>query len=224
MLVQTLVYRRAEDLLARVDRWVVDHALPRLARADASDLGAPLEQLRAEMSAHATRTAEAIESLAARLADGMGLAPHVDRFAGRRRPPPPAILSLQRGAEAFGHAGDGLQAVGEAGDSLRKGVATLARIESALAHGDGQDEQLELIRLGIDRQCVAVEALAGQWSQAFERSSRATQEQLARTLNSLKDALDMLNVSMEQGNALYRTIVKRTFTTFPTVSADQDAA
>src|SRR5438270_4001381 len=27
MLVQTLVYRRAEDLLARVDRWIVEHVL-----------------------------------------------------------------------------------------------------------------------------------------------------------------------------------------------------
>ena len=30
-------------------------------------------------------------------------------------------------------------------------------------------------------------------------------------MNSLKDALDMLNVSMEQGNALYRNIVKKMF-------------
>ena len=29
MLVQTLVYRRAEDLLARVDRWIVENVLPR---------------------------------------------------------------------------------------------------------------------------------------------------------------------------------------------------
>ena len=57
----------------------------------------------------------------------------------------------------------------------------------------------------------AIESLAGSWSAAYERSSRATQEQLARTLNSLKDALDLLNVSMEQGNALYRNIVKKMF-------------
>ena len=30
-------------------------------------------------------------------------------------------------------------------------------------------------------------------------------------MNSLKDALDLLNVSMEQGNALYRNIVKNMF-------------
>ncbi len=43
-------------------------------------------------------------------------------------------------------------------------------------------------------------------------------------MHSLKDALDLLNVSMEQGNALYRSIVKRTFSTYPVVSQDQDAA
>ncbi len=224
MLVQTLVYRRAEDLLARVDRWIVDHALPKLAHAESSDLGAPLELLRKEMETQADRTAAAIEALTACLGDGLGLAPHVDRFSGAIDRLPPALGSLQRGIEAFGRAGDSLQAVGEAGDSLRKGVATLARIEVALAQSGGHDEQLEQIRRGVDRQCAAVEALAGQWSQAFERSSRATQEQLARTLHSLKDALDMLNVSMEQGNALYRNIVRKMLPSYPTIAAEDEAA
>jgi len=224
MLAQTLVYRRAEDLLARVDRWIVDHALPKLARVESTDLGGPIELLRKEMEAQAGRTAAAIEALADRLGDGLGLAPHVDRFAVAIDRLPPALGTLQRGVEAFGKAGDGLQAVGEAGDSLRKGVATLARIEAVLAQGGGQDEQLEQIRRGIDRQCVAVEALSGQWSQAFERSSRATQEQLARTLNSLKDALDMLNVSMEQGNALYRNIVRKMLPSYPVIAAEDEAA
>ena len=56
-----------------------------------------------------------------------------------------------------------------------------------------------------------IESLAGSWSAAYERSSRATQEQLAHSLTSLKDALELLNVSMEQGNALYRNIVKKLF-------------
>ena len=30
-------------------------------------------------------------------------------------------------------------------------------------------------------------------------------------MNSLKDALDLLNVSIEQGNSLYRNIVKKMF-------------
>ena len=34
MLVQTLVFRRSEELLARVDRWVVEHVLPRVGNED----------------------------------------------------------------------------------------------------------------------------------------------------------------------------------------------
>jgi hypothetical protein len=49
------------------------------------------------------------------------------------------------------------------------------------------------------------------WVIAYERSSRTTQEQLAQTLNSLKDALELINVSMEQSNSLYRNIVKTKF-------------
>ena len=70
----------------------------------------------------------------------------------------------------------------------------------------------------------AIEDLSQSWASSFERSSKANQEHLARTLHSLKDALDLLNVSMEQGNALYRSIVKRTFSTYPVVSQDSDAA
>jgi hypothetical protein len=200
MLVQTLVSRRGEDLLARVDRWVVEHVLPRFGRAEGpSGMAAQLERIE-----------KALDSLAERLA------PHVDRFAEAVDRLPPALANLQRGAEAIGRIGDDLEALGQAGENVRKGVATLSRIEAALAADAGTDEQLEQIRRGIERTCAATEALAGQWSAAFERNSRATQEQLARTLGSLKDALDLLHVSMEQGNALYRNIVKKMFDREPT--------
>ena len=205
MLVQTLVWRRAEDLLARVDGWVVEHALPRLGRPEGAGLNlaealAPqLERLRAEL----------LEALTVRLGDGLG--PHVQQFAAAVDRLPQALVGLHRGAEAMGRVGDDLHAVGAAGDSLRKGVATLARIEAALGASAGPDEQLEQIRRGVDRSCQAIEGLAGQWALAFERSSKTTQEQLARTLGSLNDAIELLNVSMEQGNALYRTIVKTMF-------------
>ena len=84
--------------------------------------------------------------------------------------------------------------------------------------------KLEAIRREVDRACQAVHGLSESWSASFERSSRANQEQLARTMHNLKDALDLLNVSMEQGNALYRSIVKRTFSTYPTVARDEEAA
>ena len=118
MLAQTLVYRRAEDLLARVDRWVVDHALPRLARDEPTALGAEFERLRLDLEAHAARSAAAIEALSARLGDGLGLGPHVERFSGAIDRLPPALQSLQRGAEAIGRVGDDLQGVGEANESL----------------------------------------------------------------------------------------------------------
>ena len=87
----------------------------------------------------------------------------------------------------------------------------LSRIETILAQRPATDPQLEEIQRGLDRAGVAIESLASSWSAAYERSSKATQEQLARSLTSLKDALEMLNVSMEQGNALYRNIVKKLF-------------
>ncbi len=90
-------------------------------------------------------------------------------------------------------------------------MASLARMEAILARLELPRPELDEIRSGIDRAGVAIESLAGSWSAAYERTSRATQEQLAHSLTSLKDALELLNVSMEQGNALYRNIVKKLF-------------
>jgi biopolymer transport protein ExbB/TolQ len=210
MLVQTLVYRRAEDLLARVDRYVVDHGLAALGAAEvpSGDLAILGPQL--------SRIEEMLGGLSDRLA------PQVMKFSDAVDRLPPAFAGLERGAAAIGKVGNDFDNLAQTGDVVRKGVATLARIEAALAAEAGHDEQLEQIRRGIDRQCVATEALSEQWSAAFERSSRSTQEQLAKTLGSLKDALDMLNVSMEQGNALYRGIVKKMFPVYN--GEDRDAA
>jgi biopolymer transport protein ExbB/TolQ len=194
MLAQTLVIRRSEDLLARIDRWIVDHVLSAESHAPAqpeSVFVAQLEMIHRDLAA-----------LTEKLGDGLGR--NVDRFSI-------AVESLSQGAESMGRMGDDLRGLSGAGDSMRKGVATLSRIETALASESGPDEQLEAIRRGVDRQVAALDNLASQWSAAFERSSKTTQEQLARTLGSLKDALDLLNVSMEQGNSLYRSIVKTKF-------------
>src|SRR5262249_13105855 len=190
MLVQTLVYRRSEDLLARVDRWVVEHVLPRFGADQALAGGSGgeesrLEQLRRDLSA-------GLEQFAAT----------VDRL-------PDALAGFERGAEAIGRIGSDLEALGQASESLRRGVSTLSRIETLLTTQNTPNEQLIEIKRGVDRNCTAVETLANSLAHAYERSNRATQEHLARTMTSLKDALDLLNVSMEQGNALYRTIVKK---------------
>ena len=124
---------------------------------------------------------------------------------------PEALASFKQGADTIGRIGADLEAIGSASESLRRGVASLSRIEAALAQMATAGAQLEEIRRGLERTGTAIESLAGSWSAAYERSSRATQEQLARSLTSLKDALELLNVSMEQGNALYRNIVKKLF-------------
>jgi ABC-type transporter Mla subunit MlaD len=201
MFVQTVIYRLAEDHLARVDAWVVEHALPRLGRPEGpgEQLAPHLDRMREEL----------IAALTDRLGEGFG--PSVDRFAESVGTLPAALGDLRRGAEAIGRLGDDLGAVGEANESIRRVLAAMARIEAALNDQPSIETQLEPIRRGMDRATVAVESLSDQWTAAFERSSRSTQEQLARTLASLKEALDLLHVSMEQGNALYRNIVRKMF-------------
>ena len=211
MLVQTLVHRRSDDLLARVDRWVVEHALTRLGGSRADDPGLAL-------------VAAKLDELAARM--GVGIGPHVERFARTVESLPAALAGLQRGADAIDRLGEGLGSIGATSEAVRRGVASLARIEAALAEADAPSPspQLEEIRRGVDRTCQAIEGLSTSWASSFERSSRVSQEQLARTLTSLKDAIELLQVSMEQGNTLYRSIVKRTFSIYPTVSPETEAA
>lgn len=191
MFVQTLVYRRAEELLARVDRWVVGNLLPTVGFDDAAGGGASataqLEQLRRELAGVLQQFSESVERL------------------------PSSLVGFQRGAESIGRIGADLESLGTASESMRRGVATLGRIEGALESRQAQGEPLADIRRGIDRTVVAVETLANSLTHAFERSNRASQEQLARTMQSLKEALDLLQVSMEQSNALYRNIVRKMF-------------
>ena len=226
MLVQTLVYRRSEDLLARVDRWVVEQALPRfgsagdhpLASGVAEALAPHLEAMRRDLAAAIEPATLALRDLAARMGDGLG--PHVERFSESVDRLPTALAGLRSGAEAMDRLGRDLAHLGTVDETVRRGVLTLARIEANLPHVEPLDE----VKRGLDRTCAAVENLAQSWSASFERSSRANQEQLAKTMHNLKDALDLLNVSMEQGNALYRSIVKRTFNSYPVVSQDTEAA
>ena len=71
--------------------------------------------------------------------------------------------------------------------------------------------QLEEIQRGLERTGTGIEIagrlVVGRLRAVEPRHPGTTGE----SLNSLKDALEMLNVSMEQGNALYRNIVKKLF-------------
>ena len=230
MLVQTLVYKRSEDLLGRVDRWVVEMVLPRvgegqehpLAAGVAEALAPHLEAMRRDLMLALEPATRALQELSSRMGEGLG--PHVERFAASVDRLPSALSGLHEGAQAINRVGHDLARLGTLDDGVRKGVGILGRIEVAMAGVEPTGQPLEDIKQGLDRTTRAIEGLSQSWASSFERSSRASQEQLAKTLHSLKDALDLLNVSMEQGNALYRSIVKRTFSTYPVVSQDHDAA
>ncbi|WP_435008484.1 MotA/TolQ/ExbB proton channel family protein [Tundrisphaera lichenicola] len=230
MLVLTLVYRRSEDQLARVDRWVVEQVLPRagasaehpLAAGVSEALAPHLEAMRRDLMAAMEPATRALQELSARMGEGLG--PHVDRFADSVDRLPNALAGLHEGAQAMGRLGEEFARLGTLDDGVRRGVGILGRIEVAMANVEPTAEPLEEIKRGLDRTTAAIEGLSESWASSFERSSRSSQEQLARTLHSLKDALDLLNVSMEQGNALYRSIVKRTFSTYPAVAQDTEAA
>jgi biopolymer transport protein ExbB/TolQ/uncharacterized protein YukE len=215
MLVQTLVFRRSEDILARVDRWVVEHVLPHvgtdnpLAEQLTEVIGKQLDELGTKLARVLEPAVQALHEQTDKL--GESLRVPIGQFTREMERLPDAFYSFKQGADSIGRIGADLEAIGSASESLRRGVATLGRIETLLGQMPSSHAELEEIKRGLERAGASIDTLAGSWSAAYERSSRATQEQLARSLTSLKDALEMLNVSMEQGNSLYRTIVKKLF-------------
>ncbi len=215
MLVQTLVFRRSEDLLARVDRWLVDHVLPQVGTHDpiagrlVAMLGSHLDEMGNKLSRVLEPAVRSLNESAQQLGESLRIP--IVQFASELEKLPPALDSFKQGADTIARIGGDLKAMESASESLRRGMDALSRIESTLAEMPSSQVQIEEIKAGLDRAGLAIESLAGSWSAAYERSSRATQEQLARSLTSLKDALELLNVSMEQGNALYRNIVKKLF-------------
>jgi biopolymer transport protein ExbB/TolQ/uncharacterized protein YukE len=215
MLVQTLVFRRSEDILARVDRWVVEHVLPHvgtdnpLAEQLTAAIGKQLDELGNKLARVLEPAIQALNEQTDKL--GESLRVPIGQFAREMERLPDALNSFKQGADTIGRIGADLEAIGSASESLRRGVAALDQIETLLGQMPSSHAELGEIKRGLERAGASIDTLAGSWSAAYERSSRATQEQLARSLTSLKDALEMLNVSMEQGNSLYRTIVKKLF-------------
>jgi biopolymer transport protein ExbB/TolQ len=215
MLVQTLVLRRSEDLLARVDHWVVDHVLPRvgtenpLAERLIAAIGPQLTEMGNRLAMVMEPAIRSLHEQTERLGESLRLP--VAQFSKEMERLPQALVSFKQGADTIGRVGADLEAIGSASESLHRGVAALARIETLLAQMPSSENQLEEIKRGLERAGASIDMLSGSFSAAYERSSRATQEQWARSLTSLKDALELLNVSMEQGNALYRNIVKKLF-------------
>jgi biopolymer transport protein ExbB/TolQ len=215
MLAQTLIFRRSEELLARVDRWIVEHVLPGVGTkdpfADRLDevIGPHLEKLRCELAGLLAPAARSLTVEAEKI--GQSLESPIDRLAMTIDQLHSSMSSFREGASAIGRLGSDLEVLETAGEAVRRGAATLSRIETALTQSAVPDPQLEAIQRGLDRATLAIESLSTSWATAYEKSSRTTQEQLARTMSSLKDALELINVSIEQGNSLYRNIVKKMF-------------
>ena len=215
MLVLTLIFRLSEEHLARVDRWVVENVLPGVGARDPMGeridelIGPHIERLRSELATILEPAAQSLRTEAEKI--GASLKTPVERLAESVELLPGSLSAFQQGAEAIGRIGGEFEVFEAFGESSRRSAASLVRIEEALARSDGPDPQLQEIKRGLDRNTAALESMAESWALAYEKSSRTTQEQLAKTMNSLKDALELINVSIEQGNALYRNIVKRMF-------------
>lgn len=213
MFVQTLMLRRAEDLLSRIDRWVVDEALVPLSAAHAAAASGPVNH-EAEEAAEERWEAllQGVDEIGRAL--GVGLGPQTERLQVAVERLAQGLAGLDMATQRLANAGDAgqqLQKLTEAG--LRSGM-TLERIEAGvgqMAQRGRAESALESVRQSVERTTTAVESLNLQFQQSFERSSRQSQENLTRTLASLKDAIELINVSIEQGNTLYRGIVRTMF-------------
>jgi biopolymer transport protein ExbB/TolQ len=215
MLVQTLVHRHAEALLAHVDAWVVEHVLPGVGARDpqldriGEMIGPHIDRLRADLATILAPAARSLSVEAEKI--GEKLSAPVAQLASSVDLLPATMATFQQGALSIGRLGNELDSLETTAEAMRRAAGTLSRIETALTQTPANDPQLDEIRRGVDRATQAIEGLSSSWASAYEKSSRTTQEQLARTLLSLKDALELINVSIEQGNSLYRNIVKKMF-------------
>jgi biopolymer transport protein ExbB/TolQ/uncharacterized protein YukE len=204
MLVQTLVQRRAEDHLVRVDRFTIEVALPRMEqKREAGQIEEPGEDSAERLAALLERLEPRLREAVDRLDGSLGMA--LEQFGETVDRLIPTVHALEVASGGLSRLDTTLAALPDLG---RKANGALGRIEAALEASNAL-ESLDAVRRGVDRVAVGVETMAEKWSEAVERSNRSTQEQLARTLTGLKDALELLHVATEQSNALYRSIVKR---------------
>src|SRR5262249_18727668 len=109
MLVQTLVFRRSEELLARVDRWVVEHVLPRvgswnpLADRLAEVIGPHLDELGDKLARLLEPPARSLEEQAQKLSES--LRGPITQFTTGIQCLPEALAGFQEGAAAIGRIG-----------------------------------------------------------------------------------------------------------------------
>ncbi len=196
MLVQTIIFRRTESVLERVDHWVTEVALPRLAHS--RDDGELLEAVH--------KVGRTVEGLADQLRAIAGSGHQFESFNAGVSALVPALTRFRDGADRAAQLGDALGPILGLVEPTRNASSSLKRIEAEMAAGQ---RTLVSVQSGVERSVDSVNDLATTIADAFERSNRSTQEQLARTLGSLRDAIALLNVSMDQGHVLYRSLVQR---------------
>ena len=237
MLVQTLVYKRSEDLLGRVDRWVVEMVL---AQGRGSTPGAPAGGGRGRGPCAAPRGDAARPDARARAghpgACRSWLEPGWARGSARTSSGSPTsvdscpqgpLAGLHEGAQAIGRAGNDLARLGTLDDGVRKGVGILGRIEVAMtnveptlaaARGD-QAEALDRTPPGRSRGTLAVVGLVVRALQPGQPG--ATRQDPPQPQGRARPA-------QRQHGAGQRPVSgassRRTFSTYPVVSQDSDAA
>jgi biopolymer transport protein ExbB/TolQ len=214
MFIQTMMLRRAEDLLSRIDRWVVDHALVPLVAGESlpEKAAAPAEAAEDLTEERWENLLQSVDEIARAL--GVGLGPQTERLQTAVDRLAQSLSGMDVATQRLGDLGGLTQQLGKMSELGVRSTMALERIEhsmDALASRNRGEAALESVRQSVERTTTAVESLNAQFQQSFEKSSRQSQENLARTLASLKDAIELINVSIEQGNTLYRGIVRTMF-------------
>jgi biopolymer transport protein ExbB/TolQ len=214
MFIQTMMLRRAEDLLSRIDRWVVDHALVPLVAGESlpEKAAAPAEAAEDLTEERWENLLQSVDEIARAL--GVGLGPQTERLQTAVDRLAQSLSGMDVATQRLGDLGGLTQQLGKVSELGVRSTMALERIEhsmDALASRNRGEAALESVRQSVERTTTAVESLNAQFQQSFEKSSRQSQENLARTLASLKDAIELINVSIEQGNTLYRGIVRTMF-------------
>jgi len=214
MFIQTMMLRRAEDLLSRIDRWVVDHALVPLVAGESlpEKSAAPAEAAEDLTEERWENLLQSVDEIARAL--GVGLGPQTERLQTAVDRLAQSLSGMDVATQRLGDLGGLTQQLGKVSELGVRSAMALERIEhsmDALASRNRGEAALESVRQSVERTTTAVESLNAQFQQSFEKSSRQSQENLARTLASLKDAIELINVSIEHGNTLYRGIVRTMF-------------
>lgn len=214
MFLQTMMLRRAEDLLSRIDRWVVDRALvPLVAGATVPEVAEkPADNADDLTEERWENLLQSVDEIARAL--GVGLGPQTEKLQVAVERLAQSLSGMDVATQRLGDVGSLTQQMGKLSELGLRSTMAMERMEhslDAMASRNRSESALEAVRQSVERTTTAVESLNAQFQQSFEKSSRQSQENLARTLASLKDAIELINVSIEQGNTLYRGIVRTMF-------------